>query len=413
MLFKTIKFLLKTIGWILLILLIVFFVVYAIAPIYKFPKSEPFSGENIYNPYQDMDSTAWQKGNFQVQSRVWMGITDGRQNTNAAIQTIYGLLDYDIIVTSDYMKINRFGEDSENYIPTYEHGYGIKKTHQVCIGAEKVNWIDYPIFANKHHKQHILNILARNNRIVAIAHPSLRNGHTFEDMKILTNYDLIEVLNELKSSIEHWDVALSSGHRAYILSNDDAHDIYDPTEVGRKCTFINSPSLRASDVLSALKSGKAYGADIGMEKGADFVQRAEDHKHIPQLDRAQVINDTLFVKVSKRAKLFSFIGQNGIIKSTMADTNRAIYPIAASDTYIRTEISFYDGTILYLNPVFRYSGNTLAEPELPTIDHVKSWVQRGVALIIAIIIMLVVSRIARRKPKKGRINRRTSYYYNR
>lgn len=413
MLIKTIQFLFKAIGGLLLILLIVFFVVYAIAPIYKFPKSEPFSGENIHNPYRDMDSTAWQKGNFQVQSRVWMGLTDGRQNSNAAIQTIYGLLDYDIIVTSDYMKINRFGENNDNYIPTYEHGYGVQKTHQVCIGSEKVNWIDYPIFANKHHKQHLLNILKRNNEIVAIAHPSLRNGHTLEDMRILTNYDLIEVLNELKSSIEHWDAALSSGHRAFILSNDDAHDIFDPTEVGRKCTFINSPSLRASDVLRALKSGKAYGVDVGMKKGADFVQRAEDHKDIPQLDRVQVINDTLIVKVSKKAKLFSFIGQNGIIKSTVADTNLAMYPIKASDTYIRTEISFYDRTIFYLNPVFRYSGAALQEPEQPTIDFVKTWVQRGVALIIAIIAILIVSRIVRRKPKKGRINRRPSYYYNR
>ena len=412
MLIKAIKFLLKAIGWIVLVLLVIFFVVYALAPVYQFPEYEPFSGDKIYNPYENTDSAAWKKGNFQVQSRAWFGITDGRHNSNEAIQTIYKMLDYDIIVTSDYMKINRFGDESDRYIPTYEHGYGMYKTHQVCIGSEKINWIDYPIFQNKHHKQHILNVLRRNNEIVAIAHPSLRDGYSLDDMRVLTNYDLIEVLNELKSSIEHWDAALSAGHAAYILSNDDAHDIYDPTEVGRKCTFINSPSLKATDVLSALKSGNAYGADIGMEKGADFVQRTEDHKDIPRLDEVRVFNDTLSVKVDRRAKLIKFIGQNGIIKATASDTSRAVYAIAPSDTYIRTEITFYDNTKFYLNPVYRYSGIAPAEPEVPVMDRVKTWVQRGIALIIAIIILLIISRVRKGRPKKGSISRRT-YYYNR
>lgn len=412
MIIKATRFLLKALGVIILLLLIVFFVIYAIAPVYKFPEYKPFAGDNIYNPYKNIDSTAWKKGNFQVQSRAWLGITDGRNNSNEAIQTLYGLLGYDIIVTSDYMKINRFGEDKISFIPTYEHGYGIRKTHQVCIGSEKVNWIDYPFFANKNHKQHVLNVLRKNNQVVALAHPSLRNGHTLDDMRILTNYDLIEVLNELKSSIEHWDVALSSGHKVFILSNDDAHDIFDPSEVGRKCTFINSVSGKGSDVVQALKSGKAYGVDIGYTPGSDFVERAKIHKSIPQLDRVTVMNDTLTVKVSKTPKLISFIGQNGIIKTTVADTNQASYKIAASDTYIRTEIAYEDGTILYLNPVYRYSGTAPADAELATIDQTKTWVQRGIALIITIIVILIISRIFRGRPKnKGRISRRTYYSY--
>lgn len=414
MIIKTIRFLFKALGALILLLLIVYFVIYAIAPVYKFPEYKPFAGKKIYNPYENIDSSAWKKGNFQVQSRVWGGITDGRSNSNEAIHTVYGLLGYDIIVTSDYMKINRFGEDEADYIPTYEHGYGIRKTHQVCIGSDKVNWIDYPFYANKHHKQHLLNILRENNQIVAIAHPSLRSGHTMDEMRILTNYDLIEVLNELKSSIGHWDAALSSGHKVFILSNDDAHDIFDPSEVGRKCTFINAASGRGPDVVQALKSGRAYGVDIGYTPGSDFVERAEIHKHIPQLDRVTVVNDTLTVKVSKKAKLFSFIGQDGIIKATVADTNRAVYNIASSDSYIRTEIAYNDGTILYLNPVFRYDGPAPADAELPVIDQSKTWVQRGVALIITIIVILIISQLMRRRPqKKGRISRRPYYSYSR
>jgi len=413
MLLTTIKILFKTLAWLILILIILFFIIYAVAPVYKFPEYEAFSGDKIYNPYKGMDSTAWKKANFQVQSRVWLGITNGRHNTNEAIQIIYKQLGYDFIVTSDYMTINTFGAQSKRYIPTYEHGYGIRKTHQVCIGSEKVNWVDYPFYQNISHKQHIINILQRNNDIVALAHPDLRDGYLPEEMKKLTNYDLIEVMNEARMSFNHWDAALSSGHSSFILANDDAHDIFDPTEVGRICTFINTQSLEAEDVLDALKNGNAFGADIAMRKGADFVEKANDHKHLPVLQNVSVANDTLWVKVSGLVKLFSFIGQDGVLKKTVADTTLAAYAIQPSDTYIRTEIVFHNNVKYYLNPVFRYSGNKPADQPHATVDLVKTWVQRGLALIFSIILILVVSRLKKGKQNKGKINRRPNYYYSR
>ncbi len=411
MLFRFIKYLFKAIGFLILAILVLYFVIYAIAPIYKFGEHEPFSGDKIHNPYQGMDSTHWKKGNFQVQSRAWMGITDGRNNTNQAIHVVYKQLGYDIIAISDYMKINKFGKQDEGYIPVYEHGYSIRKVHQVCIGAEKVNWIDYIFYQNIHHKQHILNVLRGNNRIVSIAHPSLRSGYTMDDMKSLTNYDLIEVITEIRTSLGHWDAALSNGHKAYILANDDAHDIFDPTEVGRYCTFINSANPDGDEVMAALKGGKAFGAEIAMRWGADFVEKAEDHRHIARVHRVEVVNDTLRVEVSEKAKLISFIGQNGIIKHTLSDTASAMYPIQPSDTYIRTEILFDNDNKFYLNPVFRYDGDTPANPPTAKIDHVKTWVQRGIALIIAIILFLIISRLSKGKPSKGRIKQRSHSYY--
>lgn len=411
--FRLIKLLLKAIGLLIAILLVLFFVLYAIAPVYKFNEPGAFSGENIYNPYRGMDSTHWRKGNFQIQSRVWMGLTNGRANSNEAIEVVYKQLGYDIIVTSDYMTINRFGEGKDAYIPTYEHGYSWRKVHQVCIGSEKVNWIDYPFYQNVNHKQHILNTLRKNNEIVCLAHPDLRDGYTPDDLKVLTNYDLMEVLNEARFSIKHWDAALSSGHKVFILANDDAHNVFDPTEVGRICTFINSGSLKKEELIGALKNGNAFGADIAMRKGADYVEKAEDHKKIAVLNKVDVVNDTLRVSVSEKASLISFIGQNGTLLATVADTNTATYPIQASDTYVRTEISFKNGNKFYLNPVFRYSGNSPANPPLPKMDYVKTWVQRGIALIITIIIILIISRLSKGKTTKSRINRRSSYYYSR
>lgn len=398
---------------IIAILMVLFFVIYAIAPVYKFSEPNAFSGEKIYNPYQGMDSTDWKKGNFQIQSRVWLGITNGRDNSNEAIQVVYKQLGYDIIITSDYMTINTFGEGNDWYIPTYEHGYSWRKVHQVCIGSDKVNWLDYPLYQSISHKQHILNTLRKNNEIVCLAHPDLRDGYTLNDLRVLTNYDLMEVLNESRFSIAHWDAALSNGHKAFILANDDAHNVFDPTEVGRICTFINTESLKKDDVLNTLKSGNAFGADIAMRQGADYVEKAQDHNKIAVLNNVSVVNDTLFVSVSEEASLISFIGQNGMIQATASDTGTAMYPIKKTDTYIRTEISFKNGNKFYLNPVFRFSGNSPANPALPKMDYIKTWVQRGIALIITIIIILIISRIRKGKPVKGRISRRSNYYYSR
>jgi len=396
--------------WLILLLLIMFFIIYALAPIYTFPEYKPFYGDKIYNPYENIDSTAWKKGNFQVQSRAWWGITNGRHNTNQAIHTIYSQLGYDIIVTSDYMKINAYGDESITYIPTYEHGYGIQKVHQVCLGAERICWIDYPFYQNKSHKQHMLNILSDQNKMVTIAHPKIRNGYTLEDMHYLTNYDLIEVLNQIRFSLEHWDAALSSGHPAFILANDDAHDVFNPNEVGRVCTFINTHSVDADDVLNALKAGRAYGADIAMPQGSDFVQKAEDHKNIPFVQSVHVRNDSLFVRVSEPAATFTFIGQNGVVKKTISDTSLACYRIMPIDSYIRTEITFPNSTKFYLNPVIRHQGDGINHQASPGIDNVKTWILRGVALVISILILWIVVKVYRNRKRKKRISKRYYHY---
>ena len=121
-----------------------------------------------------MDSNAWVKANFQIQSYAWKGITSGRMNTNQRIDSIYKLLDYDVIATSDYMKINCYKEDLDAYIPVYEHGYGIFKNHQVCIGAKKVNWVDFFFYQTLNHKQQILNKIRGNNELVFIAHSKVK-----------------------------------------------------------------------------------------------------------------------------------------------------------------------------------------------------------------------------------------------
>ncbi len=392
---KILSSLLKITLAILVILLAIFLVFYMQAPVYKFSGPSVFSGSKLYNPYQNMDAGNWHKYNFQVQSRVWGGITDGRKNTNELIDSIYHQLGFDHVATSDYQQINYYGSDRPDFIPTYEHGYNIFKTHQVCIGAEKVLWIDLMFFQTLSMKQWILDQLNEDSRIVAMAHPLLRNGYTIEEMQYLNNYQLMEVLNNVRLSFEHWDMALSSGHPVWMLANDDAHDVVNSNEVGRRFTMINSPSTKSEDILDNLEKGNAYGFDFIRHDDEPMETKYERSKHIPHLVSAKLSGDTLNIEVSKKAELFKFIGQGGKTLQTNKKAKTAQYIIQPGDTYVRTEIGFADKSGIYLNPIVRYEGDSLQSKLSSEIDKAATLLLRLAYFII--VVLLVVFYVKRRK----------------
>lgn len=379
---------------------------YATAPVYKFAAPQPFQGDSLFNPYAGINSKQWKKGNFQVQSYAWMGLTNGRKNSNDAIHQLYKQLGYDIIVTSDYQSINTFGIDSMGYIPTYEHGYGLRKYHQVCLGSKKVLWRDYPFFPSLSQKQDIINRLQANNQVIALAHPALRDGIRFTDLKYLSGYHLMEVLNNIRFSVQHWDTALSNGHIAYIIGNDDAHDISNPYEVGRACTFINTAKTDSQSVLEALKAGKAYGADIYMGDNETFAQKAEKAKKIGYLEKLEIKKDTLWIQLSDTAAEIRFIGKLGKIQRIERQCSKGFYKIQPEDPYVRTEVQFRDKTVLYLNPVFRYAGEKPVRQHLAELDENATFLWRlawfGGMVLLAGVSLTIVCIYKKRNGKNNR-----------
>ena len=398
-------FLKKTLKYLLFLLCGFAFIellLYLMAPVYDFPSPKPFAGGKLYNPYQGMDSAFWKKANFHFHTRAWGGITSGRQNTNQLFWETYKKLGYDVPVISNYQQISTFNKDSAFYIPTYEHGFGIRKKHQICIGSKKVLWLDLSIYQNLDHKQFILNLLRDENEIVAIAHPGWDNGYPPEHLKYLTNYDLMEVLDNNYRSVELWDSALSAGHPVFILADDDAHDIYDPFEIGRCCTFINSPTSNSADLILSLKSGKAYGADIFMYDNETFDDKAENAKRIAYLTAFRVIDDTIRLSLTEKAMNIRFIGQGGEVKKNLWYTETGYYKFRSDDTYIRTEIILFNhkfeaGTRLYLNPVFRYEGNHFVNSLKAEVNWPRTWILR-IFSISSLILFLILILYYRRKP---------------
>ncbi|RLD58975.1 MAG: hypothetical protein DRI97_02115 [Bacteroidetes bacterium] len=399
---KIIKFLLKALLFLIIILAFIFTLKYLTAPYYVFPDPKPFSGDQFFNPYEGIDSNYWRKGNFQIQSEAWMGVTDGRKNTNEAIDSIYSLLDYDVIAISDYQKINRYGEENDIFVPVYEHGYGIFKNHHVMIGAERVVWKDYPFIHTIHHKQHVLNALRSTSELVFIAHPKYTGGWIPDDMTWVTNYDGIEVLNGFRVSLAHWDAALSAGKNMRILSDDDAHDITNINELGRYATFIYSPVPHGDSIVSAMKAGKAFGADIYRVWGEPMDEKLEKAHNLPKLSKVELKGDTLVVTVNKTAAEISFVGQGGVLLDSIRDVKEARYVIRDTDSYVRTEIEFPNLTTYYLNPVIRYDGGDPWAHELARIDPVRTWVLRILGFATLIFIFLNIYYLRRRLRKRAR-----------
>jgi hypothetical protein len=304
---------------------------------------------------------------------------------------VYQTLGYDHYGISDYMGINMHGSKREDYIPAYEHGYGLfRKTHQICIGAESVYWPDFPFMQNLNMKQHMLNKLGERCRFVMPAHASFTKGYKVSDMILLSNYRLIEVVNPYGNAFEHWDKALSNGHRVYALGDDDTHNITNVHEVCRNLTMVNTPDLDPEHVYEALDKGLCYAVEFDnwYYHPLSLEQKAKDVRALDYLTQAQLIGDTLFISTSAETmREVKFIGQDGKVLKTEENVATAYYVIQTEDTYVRTRIDLNGRHFLYLNPVTRHPSADLYDRRLDSINYAQTglyWFVYAVALLAMI-----------------------------
>ena len=351
--------------------------VYLSVPTYSFKEPRPFRGEYLYNPYQDMNPDQWKKYHFHCHSRRYFGLTNGRKSAETAIDSVYRALGYDHYGISDYMGINDHGSEREGYIPAYEHGYGfIHKTHQICIGAASVYWPDFPFMQNINMKQHMINKLGERCRFVMPAHASFTKGYQVSDMMFLSNYRLLEVVNPYGNAFEHWDKALSNGHRVYAMGNDDTHDITKVNEVCRNLTMINTPDLDPEHVYEALDKGLCYAVEFDnfFHYPMTLDEKIQQVKALPYLTRAQLVGDTLFIETSAdKMKEVKFIGQDGKVLKAEEKTATAFYIIQPEDTYVRTEININGLQHFYLNPVTRHPTSSPVDQRLDYVNKAQTY----------------------------------------
>lgn len=345
---------------------------YLAAPAYRFPDVQTFHGSALWNPYAG-PVTAWQRANFHAHGRAWNGLTNGAQ-TDQEVVNAYRARGYSVAGISDYHHIA--AHDGVDTMPIYEHGYNIGKHHQLAIGAREVDWFDFPLWQGLNQKQYVIDRLKRTADLVAIAHPMW--GYAVDDIRNLSGYELLEVVNGPYIAEDLWDAALSSGHAVWILANDDSHDVTDTRRMAIAWNMVDAASSGASDVIPALRAGRMYAvsAPDGQLDALDGTLTGFELHHT-----------TLTVSISAAAD-FAFIGQNGKALKVVKDTTSASYTIAPNDSYVRTVISTPNSTV-YLNPVIRYDGASLSGP-VATHDSAWTWVQRMVVAVTCLATMPIL-----------------------
>jgi hypothetical protein len=343
-------------------LVLVVAVPYVWSPIYRFPEPTAFSGGHFWNPYEHL-SGSWQRTNLHAHGYAWVGLTNGQQSDDEIVQRYRGL-GYSVAGVSDYQRIA--AQHGVETLPIYEHGYNINKRHQLAVGAHSVQWFDFPLWQSLSHQQYVIDKVKAGTDLVALAHPATRDAYTTDDMQRLTSYDLIEVVNGPFSAEDVWDAALSAGHLVWAVANDDTHDLTDSRRTAAGWNMVDAVSTGTPDIVAALGAGRSYAV---LRTGA--VESAQ----VTVLKQVNLTDNTLTVSVNGAESTFNFVGQNGAIRKSVKDATAASYALTDADTYVRTVITSPQ-TILYLNPVIRYNGQSLPKP-MATVDKASTWALRG------------------------------------
>lgn len=302
--------------------LLFFLVLYLAVPSYRFDESEPFHGEFVFNPYQEVDSN-------QFTNPIYI---DFRSNS-----------------------IENHG------VNAYEYGFAMTGTRFLCLGYKEVRKMDYPFLQSIHYKQYNLDKLNKTARLVAPAHPS--KGFKKGEFANLDHYRVIEALSENDNSLYYWDIALSNGHRANIIAS------CEKAGFTTACLSDDEPE----NIYKSLETGNSYG-----------VRFKNNLNEVPVLEYVTFRNDTISVYVSDKAKEIRFIGQNAVTKKTVENSNQACYFFKDDDSYIRTEIEFENGNTLYLNPIVRHQYQYFFDPDHAFVMKGRTYLMWAVYIIVVV-----------------------------
>jgi hypothetical protein len=388
---KIIKTFLKIIAGIITFILIALILQYVVNPKYNFAEPHAFKGDSLYNPYAGIDSTKWEMANFHVHTRSYGGVTNGADNSNSYLDSIYRYFGYSIIGISDYQKINRYECSHKWFVPVYEHGFTYYKTHHLVLNAGKVSWLDFLFYQTLNNKQFMVNHLKKDTGVIlTIPHPNLRQAYTYYEFRRLSNYNCLEICNNDRQFTFFYDTILSAGHPVFLMADDDAHNLTKIRD-GIHCFNLINTDLVKDSILHAIKTGRLVGVNFNVNSFRTNEEKKAALQKLPKISEITLINNTLSVSLTVPVKAIIFIGQNGIEMKRTADTSSGSYLFRKEDTYIRAEVLCNDSTIYYFNPVFRYNGKHPGG-ETPEYNIFRTWLWRSVVIIVLLSLFLLIRR---------------------
>ncbi len=367
------KLILRILGS-LALLFVLLVLITGISPIYRFRAPQPFSGPDIFNPYQALDSCqGWKRANFHTHTRV-----EGPWPVNecpydaAYTDSVLRSLGYDIVTFSNHNEITQHPYDSTLQVNVYEQGYSPFKFHKLVFGSPGVKHWDplLPLLASQ--QQFELDRLADDADLIQVNHPYRTIGLPKSHLEKLSGYGLMELDTHVSTENEYWDWALSAGRYSFGLANDDLHHPENHALTAIRCNFICTPSGRYEDLLQALRGGCFYAMRVPDYGSGDWTVKREKNRELPAVEAIGVKADTLFLRLSAPADSIRVNGQNHATLALATETDVLCYPLGPDEPYARFTAFFPDGAVLYTNPFARFDASVQDSPFNPAPQPV-SW----------------------------------------
>lgn len=342
------------------VIMLIIFVAMSVSAVYDFAAPRPFSGPDIYNPYQNIDTTlGWKRAALHTHSRV-DGILNECEPTTAQICDEYAKYGYEIVHFSNHNEITK--HPTMGTVPLYEHGYNARNFHVNVYGDNSVTWFDNPFPIFDFQRQFKLDMLAKGADMVQINHPQRVSGLDKESLQRLGGYRIIELSEFVDDEHKEWDWALSAGRYAYGLFTDDLHRINRTQAIAIRSAMLNTPSGSYDDVVGTLQRGAFYSLytpDYG--HGDTTIKRAKNLA-IPHISDIGVNGATIYIMFDRCADSIRFTGQNQRLLHTVYRSDSANYTMREGDSYARITAYFADGERIYSNPFARYDAAKMTTP---------------------------------------------------
>ncbi len=220
-----------------------------------------------------------------------------------------------------------------------------------------------------HSKQHrIFDEVKKDKNFVLT---DLHRCYKTRDFQALDGYSLMNVFSSQGDAVDCWDMALSSGRRACVVAYGDDAKM-------KRSMFVFLDKEDEDKAFEAMKTGNAYA-----------LVRPNVVDDIPYLLGVDLRDDTIEVRLSRQAEEICFIGQNGVICQRDSCVSATRYIFRPSDSYIRTEVRFADGSTMYLNAIVRHQYALFFDQLRVAEIGGRTWLMR-IAFIIAIFCLIKI-----------------------
>lgn len=344
----------------LIIVALMAIVATSVSAVYNFRNPTPFSGNDIFNPYRNIDTTiGWKRAALHTHSRV-EGIFNECDFTPKQIRDEYRSYGYEVVHFSNHNEHTK--HPTEGMVHIYEHGYNIAKLHIHVYGSDDVMLFDpiLPLF--DFQRQFKLNLLAEDADIVQLNHPRRTKGLDRESMERLSGYRIMELSRIIEEEQREWDWALSAGRYSYGIYTDDMHFLDRTDCVARRSTMLNTPSESYDDVVTTLKDGSYYSLYTPDYGNGNKDVKVAMNLNVPRIRTVGESDGVIYVSFSRAADSIRFTGQNQKVLHTVYRSDTASYAMQSNDSYARITAYFADGERIYTNAFARYDATKRSSP---------------------------------------------------